>query len=34
MFAALMIVALFEVPDWGALGACFALAGVVVLCGS
>ena len=31
MFAALMMVALFEVPDWGALGACFALAVVVFL---
>ena len=31
MFAALMMVALFEVPDWAALGACFALAVVVFL---
>src|SRR5215472_12634354 len=31
MFAALMMVALFEVPDLAALGACFALAVVVFL---
>ena len=31
MFAALMMVALFEVPGWAALGACFALAVVVFL---
>ena len=31
MFAALMMVALFEVPDWAALGACFELAVVVFL---
>ena len=31
MFTALMMVALFEVPGWAALGACFALAVVVFL---
>src|SRR5215469_6321540 len=31
MFAALMMVALFGVPDWTALGACFALGVVVFL---
>lgn len=31
MFAALIMVALFELPDWAALGACFALAVVVFL---
>jgi hypothetical protein len=31
MFATLMMVALFEVPDWAALGACFALEVVVFL---
>jgi len=31
MFAALIMVALFGVPDWAALGACFALAVVVFL---
>lgn len=31
MFAALIMVALFGVPDWAALGACVALAVVVFL---
>ena len=31
MFTALTMVALFEVPGWAALGACFALAVVVFL---